>query len=278
MTVSAEDEKGFDDAVACRKMFVAIVLALLIVLAATLLVLVNDNPANSMALQYTYSAVKVYPHDSSSFTEGLVFDSGFLYESTGLYHHSTLRRVDLETGVVLQSLSLPSQYFGEGIAVVGNNIVQLTWQSHVGFVYDKASFDLLQEFQYPTEGWGITYDGKRLIMSDGTANLYFLDPVTFQKAGQVTVHDTGPVNQLNELEYLDGKVYANIWREEKIAVIDPQDGQVTAWIDLTGIQDIKNQDPNNVLNGIAYDAKGNRLFVTGKMWHHIYEIKLIPSK
>ena len=260
-----------------RKMVVAIVLVLLIVLAATLLVLVNNKPANSMALQYTYSAVNVYPHDSSSFTEGLVFDSGFLYESTGLYRHSTLRRVDLETGAVLQNLSLPSQYFGEGIAVVGNNIVQLTWQSHVGFVYDKASFDLLQEFQYPTEGWGITYDGNRLIMSDGTANLYFLDPVTFQKVGQVAVHDTGPVNQLNELEYVDGKVYANIWREEKIAVINPQDGQVTAWIDLTDIQDTRNQDPNNVLNGIAYDANGHRLFVTGKMWPHIYEIKLIPS-
>ncbi|PIU60079.1 glutamine cyclotransferase, partial [Candidatus Bathyarchaeota archaeon CG07_land_8_20_14_0_80_47_9] len=173
--------------------------------------------------------------------------------------------------------SLQPQYFGEGIAVVGDKIVQLTWQSHVGFVYDKTGFGLLQEFEYPTQGWGLTYDGKRLIMSDGTSNLYFLDPVTFQRVGQVAVHDTGPVTELNELEYINGTVYANIWREEKIAVINPQNGQVTAWIDLTGIQDLKNQDPNNVLNGIAYDAIGDRLFVTGKMWPRIFEIKLIPS-
>jgi glutamine cyclotransferase len=238
---------------------------------------VNNKPTISVAIRYNYSVVNVYPHDSSSFTEGLAFDSGFLYESTGLYGNSTLRRVDLDTGTVLQLFSLPSQYFGEGIAVVGDNIVQLTWQSHSGFVYKKPSFALLNEFQYPTEGWGLTYDGSRLIMSDGTANLYFLDPVTFQKVGQVAVHDTEPVNELNELEYINGTVYANIWRKEKIAVINPQDGQVTAWVDLTDIQDVKNQDPNNVLNGIAYDAKGHRLFVTGKMWPHIYEINLFAS-
>ena len=254
-----------------------VIAVLLIVLPATVLVLVNNKPANSTALHYSYSVVNVYPHSTNAFTEGLVFDSGFLYESTGLYGNSTLRRVDLETGAVLQLLSLDSQYFGEGIAVVGDKIVQLTWQSHLGFVYDKASFGLLQEFEYPTEGWGLTYDGKRLIMSDGTANLYFLDPVTFQRIGQVTVHDIGSVTELNELEYINGTVYANIWREEKIAVINPQNGQVTAWIDLTGIRDLKNQDPNNVLNGIAYDADGDRFFVTGKMWPHIFEIKLISS-
>ena len=262
--------------VSWRKIGVVIVV-LMIVLPAILLVSVNNNPANSTALHYTYSVVNVYPHDANAFTEGLVFDGGFLYESTGLYGNSSLRRVDLETGGVLQLLSLQPQYFGEGIAVVGDKIVQLTWRSHVGFVYDKAGFGLLQEFEYPTEGWGLTYDGKRLIMSDGTANLYFLDPVTFQRIGQVAVHDTGPVTELNELEYINGSVYANVWMEEKIAVINPQSGQVTAWIDLTGIQDLKNQDPNNVLNGIAYDANGDRLFVTGKMWPHIFEIKLIPS-
>jgi glutamine cyclotransferase len=262
--------------VSWRKIGVVVV-ALMIVLPAILLVFVNNKPANSTALHYTYGVVNVYPHDTNAFTEGLVFDGGFLYESTGLYGNSSLRRVDLETGGVLQLLSLQPQYFGEGIAVVGDEIVQLTWRSHVGFVYDRASFGLLQEFEYPTEGWGLTYDGKRLIMSDGTANLYFLDPVTFQRIGQVAVHDTGPVNELNELEYINGTVYANIWREEKIAVINPQNGQVTAWIDLTGIQDLKNQDPNNVLNGIAHDANGDRLFVTGKMWPHIFEIKLIPS-
>jgi len=262
--------------VSWRKIGVVIVM-LMIVLPAILLVSMNNKPAYSTALHYTYSVVNVYPHDTSAFTEGLVFDGGFLYESTGLYGNSTLRRVDLETGGVLQLLNLQPQYFGEGIAVVGDKIVQLTWQSHKGFVYGKAGFGLLQEFEYPTEGWGLTYDGKRLIMSDGTANLYFLDPVTFQRVGQVTVHDTGPVTGLNELEYINGTVYSNVWREEKIAVINPQNGQVTAWIGLTGIQDLKDQDPNDVLNGIAYDASGDRLFVTGKMWPHIFEIKLIPS-
>ena len=259
-----------------RKIGVVIV-ALMIVFPAVLLALVHYLPANSAALRYTYSVVNEYPHDTDAFTEGLVFDGGFLYESTGLYGNSSLRRVDLGTGDVLQRVSLQSQYFGEGIAVVGNKIIQLTWREHVGFVYDRASFGLLEEFQYPTEGWGLTYDGSRLIMSDGSANLYFLDPVTFQRVGQVAVHDTGPVNELNELEYINGTVYANVWGEEKIAVINPQNGQVTAWIDLAGIQDLKNMDPNNVLNGIAYDANGDRLFVTGKMWPHIFEIKLIPS-
>jgi glutamine cyclotransferase len=262
--------------VSWRKLGVVIVV-LLIVLPAILIVSMNDRPANSTALHYTYMVADVYHHDTDAFTEGLVFDSGFLYESTGLYSNSTLRRVDLETGGVLQLVSLQPQYFGEGIAVVGDKIVQLTWQSHKGFVYDKASFDFMQEFQYTTEGWGLTYDGSRLIMSDGTSSLYFLDPVTFQRIGQVTVHDTGPVTELNELEYINGTVYANIWREEKVAVINPQNGQVTAWIDLTGIQDLKNQDPKNVLNGIAYDANGHRLFVTGKMWPHIFEINLILS-
>jgi glutamine cyclotransferase len=253
-----------------------VIVVLLLVLPAVLLVFVN-SPGNSTALHYTFGVVNVYPHDANAFTEGLVFDSGFLYESTGLYGNSSLRRVDLETGEVLQSVSLQAQYFGEGTTVVGDKIVQLTWQSQVGFVYNKASFSLLQEFQYPTEGWGLTYDGSRLIMSDGSANLYFLDPVTFQRIGQVAVHDTGPVTKLNELEYINGTVYANVWGEEKIVVINPQNGQVTAWIDLTGIQDLKNQDANNILNGIAYDANGHRLFVTGKMWPHIFEINLIAS-
>jgi len=273
--VGVGEKEGFL-VVPWRKIGVVTVV-LMIVLPAILLVSTNNKPANSSALHYTYSVVKVYPHDTNAFTEGLVFDGGFLYESTGLYDDSTLRRVDLETGGVLQLLNLQPQYFGEGIAVAGDRIVQLTWQSHKGFVYDKSGFGLLQEFEYPTEGWGLTYDGERLIMSDGTANLYFLDPVTFQRIGQVTVHDTGPVNELNELEYINGTVYANVWKEEKIAVINPQNGQVTAWIDLTGIQDLKSQDPNNVVNGIAYDANGDRLFVTGKMWPHIFEIELIPS-
>jgi len=224
---------------------------------------------------YTYSIVNTYHHDENAFTQGLVYDNGSLYESTGFYGDSTLRRVNLETGEVLQIHTLPSSYFGEGITICDDKIIQLTWRENKSFVYDKHSFELLQEFNYSTEGWGITYDGNRLIMSDGTANLYFLDPETFEKVGQVEVHETAPVTKINELEYINGKVYANIWMEEKIAIINPQTGQIEGWIDLSGIQNIENQNVDNILNGIAYDAKEDRLFVTGKRWPHIFEIKLI---
>lgn len=238
----------------------------------------EEGTEPSVAMHYTYNIVNVYPHDENAFTEGLVFENGFLYESAGLYGNSTLRRVELETGKILQLHALNNQFFGEGITIVGNRIIQLTWQSCRGFVYDKDNFDLLQEFSYDSEGWGITYDGNRLILSDGTSNLYFLDPVTFQKIGQVQVFDTAPVTELNELEYIKGEVYANIWTEEKIAVINPQTGKVRAWIDLSGIEGSESHDANSVLNGIAYDAKGDRLFVTGKMWPRLFEIRLVPIK
>ena len=260
--------------VSSRKMGVVIAVSL-VMISAVILVFVN-SPGNPAGLHYTFSIVNIYPHDANAFTQGLMFDDGFLYESTGLYGNSSLRRVDLETGEVLQNVSLQAQYFGEGMTIVGDKIIQLTWQSHVGFVYNKASFDLLQEFQYPTDGWGLTYDGSRLIMSDGSANLYFLDPLTFQRIGQVSVHDTEPVNELNELEYMNGAVYANVWGKDKIVVINPENGQVTGWIDLTSLRNLENQDAN-VLNGIAYDPEGDRLFVTGKMWSHVYEINLVPS-
>jgi glutamine cyclotransferase len=241
-----------------------------LVIGSVILVLLNNRPP--------YKIVKVYPHDQNAFTEGLVIEKGVLYESTGLYgnSNSTLRRIDLETGNVLQSYTLPDEFFGEGITVFGDRIIQLTWQSHKGFVYDKHSFELLQEFSYPTEGWGITNDGTQLIMSDGTANLYFLDPETFQKVGQIEVRDgNASVTNINELEYINGEVYANIWLTNKIAIINPQTGQVKAWIDLTGIYTQENNDPNSVLNGIAYDAEADRLFVTGKLWSQLFEIKLI---
>ena len=247
---------------------VILVVAVALVIGSVILVLLNDRS--------TYEVVKVYPHDQNAFTQGLVIEKGVLYESTGLYGNSTLRRVNLETGNVLQSYALPTEFFGEGITVFGDRIIQLTWQSHKGFVYDKHSFDLLQEFSYPTEGWGITNDGSQLIMSDGTANLYFLDPETFQKVGQVEVRDgNASVTNLNELEYINGEVYANIWPTNKIAIINPQTGQVKAWIDLTGIYTQENNDPNSVLNGIAYDAESDSLFVTGKMWSQLFEIKSI---
>ena len=256
---------------------ILIVVAVLVVSSAAL-VLLNGRPANTAPLRYTYEVVKVYPHDEDAFTQGLVIDSGVLYEGTGLWGRSSLRRVDLETGSVAQVYSLPGDVFGEGITVFGDRIIQLTWKAHKGFVYDKDSFELLQEFSYPTEGWGITNNGSLLIMSNGSANLYFLDPETFTKVGQVEVHDNGPVTELNELEYINGEVYANVWGEDRIAVINPVSGQVTAWIDLTGIYTQEIADPNSVLNGIAYDADGGRLFVTGKLWSQLFEIKLIAVK
>ena len=252
-----------------KKLDLTIILAVAValVIGSVLLVLLNNRP--------TYEVVKVYPHDQNAFTQGLVIEKGVLYESTGLYGNSTLRRVDLETGNVLQSYALPPEFFGEGITIFGDRIIQLTWQNQIGFVYDKHSFELFQEFSYSTEGWGITNDGTQLIMSDGTANLYFLDPETFQKVGQVEVRDgNASVSKLNELEYVNGEVYANILGEEKIVIINPHTGQVTAWIDLTGICTPESSDPSNVLNGIAYDAEGDRLFVTGKRWSQLFEIKL----
>ena len=223
---------------------------------------------------YTYKIVKTYPHDTSAFTEGLVFDNGVLYESTG--KSSSLRRVDLEGGNVLQKVSLPEEYFGEGLTVINDSLVQLTWQNYIGFIYDKSSFSLQGNFSYSTEGWGLTYDGNRLIMSDGSSNLYFLNPVTFQKTGQVIVRDGNiSVTNINELEYVNGDVYANIWLQQKIAIINPQNGVVKGWIDLSGIYQSNNID--DVLNGIAYDSATGRLFVTGKDWPKLYQITITPE-
>jgi glutamine cyclotransferase len=260
-----------------RRLLSLLLASTVLVVSAVLLVLLVAEPVNSEPVNYSYRVINVYPHDETAFTQGLVFDNGIMYEGTGLYGNSSLRRVELETGEVLQLYALPPQYFGEGITVFDDEIIQLTWLSHKGFVYDKESFDLLQEFNYSTEGWGITTDGSRLIMSDGTSTLYFLDPETFQKIGQVEVHDNGTVENLNELEYIQGKVYANIWLEEKIAIINPQTGQVEGWINLNGLYNMENQDPNDVLNGIAYDATSDRLFVTGKRWSQLFEIELIPE-
>ena len=227
---------------------------------------------------YTYTIINRYPHDRTAFTQGLVFEGGFLYEGTGIIGRSSLRKVELETGTVLQIRDLPFPYFGEGITIYGNRIIQLTWLSKVGFVYEKNSFELLQEFNYSTEGWGITHDGKRLIMSDGTSRLHFLDPFTFEEIGWIDVYDSeGPVTWLNELEYIQGEIYANVWQTDRIARISPLTGQVIGWIDLTGL--LKPEDliyPVNVLNGIAYNPITGRLLVTGKLWPLIFEIELIP--
>jgi glutaminyl-peptide cyclotransferase len=234
----------------------------------------THSPLNGPTI-YTYKIIKIYPHNSTAFTEGLVFDNGILYESTG--ESSSLRRVDLQSGGVQKEVRLPAEFFGEGLTAVNDSLVQLTWQNHVGFVYDKATFDLLGNFTYSTEGWGLTYDGNRLIMSDGTSNLFFLNPVTFQKMGQVNVHDGNmSITNINELEYVKGDVYANIWLQQKIAIINPNNGQVKGWIDLTGLY--QSTIPDNVLNGIAYDTQASRLFVTGKDWPNLYQITIAPSK
>lgn len=258
-----------------QKQRVGILIGTAVLVLCVIIFVLSDKPVSPTPQQYVYQIVNRYPHDENAWTQGLVFENGFLYESTGLYNHSTLRRVELETGEILQLYALPPQFFGEGITIFGDRIVQLTLQSNRGFVYDKDSFEVLQEFSYPTEGWGITNNGSLLIMSDGTPTLYFLDPETFKRVGQVEVHDSGPVSALNELEYVRGDVYANIWQEEKIAIINLQTGQVKGWIDLKGLQDPEDREPNNILNGIAYDAKEDRLFVTGKRWAQLFEITLI---
>ncbi|MCX8153896.1 MAG: glutaminyl-peptide cyclotransferase [Candidatus Bathyarchaeota archaeon] len=258
-----------------QKIVAFLLCAIILAIVAVTFVLLSKTPANNVLLSYTYKVVKIYPHDQNAFTQGLAIEKGFLYEGTGLWGSSSLRRVDLETGKILQMRSLPYEFFGEGITIFGNKIIQLTWQNQIGFVYDKQTFELLQNFSYPTEGWGITYDGKHLIMSDGTANLYFIDPETFHRVGQVEVRDGNmSVQRLNELEFVKGDVYANVWGEEKIAIINPKTGQVKGWIDLTGICPQAKQNPNSVLNGIAYDEETDRLFVTGKLWPQLFEIKI----
>ncbi len=225
-----------------------------------------------------YRVIHVYPHDPTAFTQGLVYVDGMLYEGTGLNGRSSVKMVDLFTGRVQQNLDLPAKYFGEGLTDWGNNLIELTWQSHLGFVYDRFSFRLLRTFTYPGEGWGLTHDDKHLIMSDGTAVLRFFNPVTFQEIGTLAVTDEGkPVLNLNELEYIHGEIYANVWQSDKIARISLKTGKVIAWIDLAGIlPDGQKQGGDAVLNGIAYDNKNNRLFVTGKLWPKLYEIKVLP--
>jgi glutamine cyclotransferase len=226
-----------------------------------------------------YQIVKTYPHDRQAFTQGLQFVDGFLYEGTGQHGQSGIRKVELETGKVLQMQPLDAKYFGEGITVWGDTIVQLTWQSEIGFVYDKHTFKQLRTFNYTGEGWGLTHDGKRLIMSDGDTRgaLRFLDPKTLKETGQLVVRDGGrPVDDLNEIEYVRGDILANVWQTQRIARISMKTGAVTQWIDLSGLLDSREQAGADVLNGIAYDAAGDRLFVTGKWWPKLFEIKVVP--
>lgn len=233
---------------------------------------------------YGYKIINTYPHDKQAFTQGLIYDQGFFYESTGLNGRSSLRKVEVETGRVLQSRQLAHQYFGEGLTLWQDRLIQLTWLNRVGFVYDKETFTQLGEFTYPTEGWGITHDGRRLIMSDGSSFLYFLNPDTFERIGRLQVREGDkPVPTLNELEYIKGEIYANLWYgsgypPDRVARISPQTGQVLSWIDLSGLLTPEEiAQGADILNGIAYDAEKDRLFVTGKFWPKVFEIQLVPK-
>jgi len=229
--------------------------------------------------EYGYEVIHTYHHDPLAFTQGLFYLNGFLYEGTGLEEQSSIRKVKLETGEVLEKRDIPGQYFGEGIVNWKNRLLELTWTTHVGFIYDLLSFAPKSQFQYPGEGWGLTQDGKRIIMSDGTADLRFWDPETLKEIGRVHVTADGePVKDLNELEWVKGEVYANVWQTDRIARIDPANGKVVGWIDCTNLLTPEDRTPEtDVLNGIAYDAKGDRLFVTGKRWPKLFEIRLVKK-
>ncbi len=241
----------------------------------------NTNTAsnaseNRVVSTFGYQVVNIWPHDPNAFTQGLVFSDGKLLESTGQEGRSSLRNVELETGKVLKKVDVPEPYFAEGLALLNNKLYQLTWQHQVGFIYDAQTFQKTGEFKYSGEGWGLTTDGHSLLLSDGSNRIRFLDPDSFRVTKTIAVlAGKTPINEINELEYVNGEIYANIWHDDRIAIIDPQTGLVTSWIDLSGLLppgDV--QDPEAVLNGIAFDQQNNRLFVTGKLWPRMFEIKI----
>ena len=226
----------------------------------------------------TFKIIHTYPHDANAFTQGLLYEDGHLYESTGLNGKSSVRIVDLPSGRVLKKYDLAEKYFGEGLTNWGSDLIQLTWQTQLGFVYDRSTLAWKKSFSYKGEGWGLTHDDQQLILSDGTPVLRFLDPQSFAEKKRLTVTDEKgqPVANLNELEYIRGEIYANIWQTDEIVRISPQTGKLLGRIDLTGlIAKSELASPDAVLNGIAYDAKGDRLFVTGKLWPKLFEIKVV---
>ncbi|PZA06537.1 glutaminyl-peptide cyclotransferase [Meiothermus sp. PNK-Is4] len=248
-------------------------LALLLVLLS----LACGQQSSPKAVQtYTFRVVHTFPHDPQAFTQGLIFHDGFLYEGTGLEGRSELRKVELQSGKVVQRKALGPQYFGEGITLLDGHLYQLTWKNQVGFIYDPQTFALQRTWNYTTEGWGLTHDGKQLILSDGSAKLYFLDPKTLKVERTLLVTLNGqPLPMLNELEYVKGKIYANVWQTPQIVIIDPQNGRVEGVVDLTNL--VLLNPGADVLNGIAYDPATDRLFVTGKLWPRLFEIELVPS-
>ena len=229
--------------------------------------------------EYTFAVVQSFPHDPEAFTQGLAYRAGFLYEGTGLEGRSSLRKVRLETGEIVERVDLDPQFFGEGIAIVQDKIVQLTWKSQVGLVYDIRTFRLRHDFAYAGEGWGLAANGADLYMGDGSSEIRVLDSATFAEKRRIHVHDgRKPVDHLNELEFVEGQLFANVWQTDRIARISPQTGEVVGWIDLSGLLGPMYQlGSGAVLNGIAYDSTKKRLFVTGKLWPRIFEIRLIPK-
>jgi glutamine cyclotransferase len=270
-----------------RKPIIALsVLLLMLAIAFLAAMFVNSNLADQpivssippdLGTQVTFKILNQYPHDPQAFTQGLIFHEGCLYESTGLYTRSSLRKVDLETGEVLQSIPIDEHFFAEGLTLWQDTLVQLTWKEMTGWVYDLDGFERLSSFTYPGEGWGLTQDGTHLIMSDGTHQIRFLDPETFSVIRQIDVLEEGkPLTNLNELEYIHGEIFANVWQTDIIIRINPADGSVLGRIDLTGLLPREElSTPADVLNGIAYDPASDRLFVTGKLWPYLYEIALV---
>jgi len=276
----------------------------------------NQTPVEADVVHYRYKVIESYPHDRQAFTQGLVYENGLVYEGTGLRGQCAIVAWDLKTGKIIRRLRLPERYFGEGIAILGDRLIQLTWKSNTGFVYKRDTFTLIGQFDYPTQGWGITHDGKRLILSDGTAILRFLDPNTYAQTGRLEVRDRGRlVRGINELEFIPaaqasggpeapedgdqacpepaeqdgrdaetpraedatGSIYANVWPTSRIVIIDPKTGRVTGWLNLTGLYPPADESrANDVLNGIAYLPESRRLLVTGKFWPKLYEIELSP--
>jgi glutaminyl-peptide cyclotransferase len=252
---------------------------LLVGFASVLLLTGAASGENGAVQRYSYEIVRTYPHDSGAFTQGLLYLGGYLYESTGLVSESSIRRVDLRTGKVLQNTAIAAPYFGEGIVNWKDRLISLTWQHHKGWVFDLQKLTVRSEFHYPGEGWGLTQDGQRLIMSDGTSVLRVMDPETLRQTGQINVTYQGkPLANLNELEWVKGEIYANVWLTDWIVRIDPSSGHVVGIVDLKGLLSDSDRRQSNadVLNGIAYDGEHDRLFVTGKRWPKLFEIRLVP--
>ncbi len=240
----------------------------------------RDERAGAVAQEIvleTYEVVRQFPHDPAAFTQGLAFHQGYLIEGTGRRGQSSLRKVEIETGRVVKQTDISPTMFGEGIAIHDGRVYQLTWTSGIGFIYDLDTFEVVQQFRQVTQGWGLTSDGESLIQSDGTRNLYFLDPATMQASRSVEVHDAnGFIDQINELEYIDGEIYANVWHSWEILRISPHDGHVIGRIDMSGLLDTTQlPDPESVLNGIAYDPDTGRIFVTGKLWPQMFEVRFV---